>query len=123
MGDHVRSCHRAHRRDRRVAAAVRAVPAIAVEAPGATAPNAIADTRGQALRLLAIFFLTLLPWFAAVMGVVILLGPGVGTAGSAPAMVALVIGGIAQTAVVSLSAVIAAHAFMFLAAHLKHAAH
>ncbi len=75
-------------------------PAIAVEAPGATAPNAIADTRGQALRLLAIFFLTLLPWFAAVMGVVILLGPGVGTAGSAPAMVALVIGGIAQTAVV-----------------------
>jgi hypothetical protein len=33
------------------------------------------------------------------------------------------VGGIAQTAVVSLSAVIAAHAFMFLAAHLKHAAH
>jgi len=98
-------------------------PAIAVDAPGATAPNAIADTRGQALRLLAIFFLALLPWFVVVMGVVILLGPGVGTAGSAPAIVALVVGGIAQTAVLSLSAVIASHAFMFLAAHLKHAAH
>jgi hypothetical protein len=98
-------------------------PAIAVEAPGATAPNAIADTRGQALRLLAIFFLALLPWFAAVMGVVILLGPGVGTTGSVPAIVALVVGGIAQTAVVSLSAVIASHAFIFLAAHVKRAAH
>ena len=57
------------------------------------------------------------------MAVIVLLGPGVGTSGSVPAMVALVVGGIAQTAVVSLSAVIAAHAFMFLAAHLKHAAH
>jgi hypothetical protein len=98
-------------------------PAIAVEAPGATAPNAIADTRGQALRLLAIFFLALLPWFAAVMGVVILLGRA-----SAP---------LARRRPSSLwwsaasrkrrsfrsRAVIAAHAFMVLAAHLKHAAH
>ena len=98
-------------------------PAIAVETPGATAPNAFADTKGQALRLLAIFFLALLPWFAVVVGAVILLGPGVGTTGSAPAIVALVVGGIAQTAVISLSAVIASHAFMFLAAHVKSAAH
>jgi hypothetical protein len=57
------------------------------------------------------------------MGVVFLLGPGVGTTGSVPAIVALVVGGIAQTAVVSLSAVIASHAFIFLAAHVKRAAH
>ncbi len=50
-------------------------PAIAVETPGATAPNAFADTKGQALRLLAIFVLALLPWFVAVMAVIVLLGP------------------------------------------------
>ncbi len=98
-------------------------PAIAVETPGATAANAFADTRGQALRLLTIFFLACLPWFAVVAGVIILLGRGASVAGSAPAMVALVVGGIAQTAVLSLTAVIASHAFMFLAAHVKRAAH
>jgi hypothetical protein len=97
-------------------------PAIAAETPGATAAHAFADTKGQALRLFAVFVLALLPWFAAVAVIVVVLGRGVSVAGSAPAMAALVVGAIAQTAVISLIAVIASHAFMFLAAHVKRAA-
>ena len=40
--------------------------AIAVAAPGARLKPALADTKGQALRILAIFVLALLPWIAAV---------------------------------------------------------
>ncbi len=97
-------------------------PAIAVETPAATAARAFADTKGQALRLFAVFVLALLPWFAAVAVIVVVLGRGVSVAGSAPAMAALVVGAIAQTAVISLIAVIASHAYMFLAAHVKRAA-
>src|SRR5262245_9889604 len=95
-------------------------PAVAVEAPGATAKHAFIDTKGQALRILAIFLLALIPWISAIVVIVILLGPGV--SGSAQAMVSLVVGGIAQSAVVGLSAVIASHAFMSLAAQVKIAA-
>src|SRR5215510_10884451 len=96
-------------------------PAIAVEAPGATARHAFIDTKGQALRILAIFFLALIPWISAVIVIVMLLGPGILVTGSALAMVSLVVGGIAQSAVVCLSTVIASHAFMFLAAQVKSA--
>src|SRR5262249_37495607 len=82
-------------------------PAIAVEAPGATARHAFIDTKGQALRILAIFLLALIPWISAVIVIVMLLGPGVFATGSAKAMVSLVVGGIAQSAIVCLSTVIA----------------
>jgi hypothetical protein len=97
-------------------------PAVAVEAPGATAKHAFIDTKGQALRILAIFLLALIPWISAIIVIVILLGPGVLVTGSAQAMVSLVVGGIAQSAVVCLSTVIGSHAFMFLAAQVKSAA-
>ncbi len=97
-------------------------PAIAVQTPGATAAHAFADTKGQALRLFAVFVLALLPWFAAVAVFVVVLGRGVSVAGSAPAMVALLVGASAQTAVIALIAAIASHAFMFLATHVKRAA-
>jgi hypothetical protein len=97
-------------------------PAIAVETPGASAAHAFADTKGQVLRLFAVFVLALLPWFAAVAVIVVALGRGVSVAGSAPAIVALVVGASAQTAVIALIAVIASHAFVFLAAHVKRAA-
>jgi hypothetical protein len=97
-------------------------PSIAVEAPGATAPHAFADSKGQGLRIFAIFLLALMPWIFAVITIVILLGPGVRVIGSAPAMISLVIGGVAQMAVVCLSAAVASHAFMDLAAQVKSAA-
>jgi hypothetical protein len=50
------------------------LPALAVEAPGATPSRALADTNGEALRILALFLLALLPWLAADIGVVFLLG-------------------------------------------------
>jgi len=96
-------------------------PAIAVEAPGATARHASIDTKGQALRILAIFLLALIPWISAVIVIVMLLGPGIFATGSAKAMVSLVVGGIAQSAIVCLSTVIASHAFMFLAEQVKRA--
>ncbi len=96
-------------------------PALAVEAPGATAPHAFADSKGQGLRIFAILLLALVPWIVAVITIVILLGPGVRVVGSAPAMISLIIGGIAQMAVVCLSAAVASHAFMDLAAQVKSA--
>ena len=96
-------------------------PAIAVEAPGATARHASIDTKGQALRILAIFLLALIPWISAAIVIVMLLGPGIFATGSAKAMVSLVVGGIAQSAIVCLSTVIASHAFMFLAEQVKRA--
>src|SRR5262249_16644281 len=97
-------------------------PAVAVEAPGATARHAFIDTKGQALRILAIFLLALIPWISAIIAIVILLGPGALVTGSARAMLSLIVGGIVQTAIVCLSTVIASHAFMFLAAKVKSAA-
>ncbi len=98
------------------------LPAIAVEAPGASPRHAFIDTKGQALRILLIFLLALVPWVVAIFVSVSLLGPGIRVAGSAEAIIGLVVGGIVQSAIVCLSAVVASHAFMFLAAKIKSAA-
>ena len=50
------------------------LPALAVQAPAATAAHALADSRGQVLRLFAIFFLALIPWVAVSIGGSVLLG-------------------------------------------------
>jgi hypothetical protein len=96
-------------------------PAIAVEAPGATASHAFADTKGQGLRIFAIFLLALVPWMFAVITIVTLLGPGARVIGSAAAVISLVVGGVVQMAVACLSAAVASHAFMDLAAQVKSA--
>ena len=98
------------------------LPAIAVEAPGATPLRALADTEGQALRILALFFLALVPWLAADFGGVLLLGPRAQIIGTPPAMLFLVMGAIIQAMTLSLTAVIASYAFMALAARVKRAA-
>jgi hypothetical protein len=98
------------------------IPAIAVAAPGARPTPAFHDTKGQTLRILAIFLLTLAPWVAAILASVILLGPRISLAGSVQAMIGHIAGGIVQTAILCLSAIIASHAFMFLAAKVKSAA-
>jgi len=95
------------------------LPALAVEAPGATPWYALADTKGHALRVLALFFLALAPWLAATIGGVLLLGRGATITGSPLAMLSLVMGGVLQTIMLALTAVIASHAFMALAAQVK----
>lgn len=90
-------------------------PALAVQAPGATALHALADSKGQVLRLFAIFFLALIPWVAVGVGDIVLLGRRIGVTGSPQMMIGLVMGGLLQTIVLTLSAVIASHAFQTLA--------
>jgi hypothetical protein len=98
------------------------LPALAVEAPGATPLRALADTKGQALRILALFLLALLPWLAVDIGGTLLLGPNVQIPGTPLAIASLVMGGVLQTITLLLTAVIASYAFMALAAQVKRAA-
>ena len=97
------------------------LPALAVQAPGATAVHALADSKGQALRLAAIFFLALMPWVAVSLGGILLLGRRIEVTGSPQMMVGLVMGGLLQTSILTLSAVIASHAFRSLAAAVNRA--
>jgi hypothetical protein len=95
-------------------------PAIAVGAPGARLSQALADTRGYGLRIFAIFVLTLLPWIA-LGGLIgsILLGSGSEASGSVAAMIGMVVGGVVQTIMLTLIAVIASLLFIALAAQVR----
>lgn len=97
------------------------LPALAVQAPGATVSYALADSKGQTLRLFVIFFLALVPWVAISIGGVLLLGRRIEVAGAPQMMIGLVMGGLLQTIVLTLSAVIASHAFRSLAAAVNRA--
>jgi len=73
-------------------------PAIAVEASGASATNAFADTSGYDLRLLAILLLGLIHWI--VLSVFILaLGRKFRVPGSLLSMIDLIVGSVVATAV------------------------
>ena len=98
------------------------LPALAVEAPGATPSQALLDTKGYALRILALLSLALAPWVAATIGGVLLLGRGATVAGSPLAMVSLVMSGVLQTIMLALTAVIVSYVFMALAAQVKRTA-
>jgi len=98
------------------------LPALAVEAPGATPSHALADTKGQALRILSLFLLALLPWVAVDIGGVLLLGPSTQITGTPLAMIFLVMGGVLQMIMLSITAVITSYAFMSLAAQVRRAA-
>jgi hypothetical protein len=98
------------------------LPAIAVEAPGATPAHALADTRGQTLRILALFFLALAPWFAVDIGGVLLLGPRSQIIGTLPGLLFLVMGGALQTITLSLATVVASQAFLALAGQVRRTA-
>ena len=97
------------------------LPAIAVEAPRASPAQAIADTKGEALRILAIVLLAVLPWFAANLVGTLLLGRRMEIPGSPQMMIGLVMGGGLQTVVLSLTAVIASLAFVALGAQVRRA--
>ncbi len=91
------------------------LPALAVQAPGAMASRALTDSKGRTLRLFAIFFLALLPWVAVGIGGIVLLGRRIEVTGSPQMMIGLVFGGLLQTIVLTLSAVIVSNAFRSLA--------
>ena len=94
-------------------------PAIAVEAPNARPAAALEDTKGWALRIFAIFFFAIVPWLAVDLAVFALIGRGVAMTGSVPGMIGLVFGGILQTLLLTLMAVIASLLFIALGKHLR----
>lgn len=98
------------------------LPALAVGAPGAVASRALADTRDNVLRILAVLCLALVPWVAVSFGGAILLGRGATVTGSPLGMLFLVMSGVLQTIMLSLTAVIASYAFIALAEQVKHTA-
>jgi hypothetical protein len=90
-------------------------PAIAVDAPGANAANAFADTRGLVLRLFAIFLIALLPFAALAVVITLILGPGVMEAGTPAAIIDLLAGALIQTLTITLCVAIASRIFQALA--------
>ena len=94
-------------------------PAIAVEAPGARLASVLEDTKGWGLRIFAIFFLAVIPWLAVDLAVFALIGRGAAVTGSVPGMIGLVFGGILQTALLTLMAVIASLLFIALGTHVR----
>jgi hypothetical protein len=94
-------------------------PAIAVGAQGAGPAAALEDTKGWALRIFAIFFLAIVPWLAVDLAVTALIGRGIAVTGSIPGMIGLAFGGILQTAVLTLIAVVASLLFIALGTHLR----
>jgi hypothetical protein len=95
------------------------LPALAVEAPGATPSHALADTKGYVLRVLALFLLGLVPWVAGAFAVAVLLGRGANVAGSPLGILSLLMQGVLQTAATALIAVIASYVFIALAAAVR----
>ena len=91
--------------------------AIAVAAPGARLKPARADTKGQALRILAIFVLALLPWIAGVA----LIGRRIEAVGSLPSVIFLLLSGVAKTIELSMAAVVASLVFIALSAKVRQA--
>jgi hypothetical protein len=90
-------------------------PAIAVDAPGTSAAQALADTKGHVFRIFAIFLLALLPFAALAIVITLLLGPGVMVPGTPAAMVDLLVSAVIQTLTIPLCVVIASRIFQALA--------
>jgi len=97
------------------------LPAIAVDAPGIKPAQALADTRGYALRILAITVLAAIPWLAVSAIGTWLIGRRIDVVGSLPAMVGLLMGGALQTISLSLMTVIVSLVFVALGAKTKRA--
>ena len=61
----------------------------------------------------------MIPWLAIDLAVFTLIGRGVAETGSVPGMIGLVFGGILQTALLTLMAVIASILFIALGTHVR----
>jgi hypothetical protein len=90
-------------------------PAIAVDAPGASAANALADTKGHVFRIFMIFLLALLPFAILVVVITLILGPGVVVPGTPAAIVDLLTGAVIQTITIPLCVALTSRIFQALA--------
>jgi hypothetical protein len=90
-------------------------PAIAVDALGAGAANALADTKGYVFRIFMIFLLALLPFAVLAVLITLILGPGVMVPGAPVAIVDLLAGAVIQTITIPLCVAIASRIFQALA--------
>jgi hypothetical protein len=93
-------------------------PAIAVDATGANASNAWADTEGHAFRIFLMFLVTSMPLMAVVFLKLFAIGPGMLKRGSTLSVVDLVIGSPIQTGLAILYVAIASRLFQALARRL-----
>jgi hypothetical protein len=93
-------------------------PAIATGARGATAANALADSKGHVLSIFLIFLLTLLPMLALAVGVTLLIGRGQMIPGTPAAMFGLVLGSMIQTTVLFLCVAVASRIFQGVGSRL-----
>ncbi len=94
------------------------LPGIAVEAAGANAGNAWADTEGHAVRIFLIFVVTSMPLMAVAMLEIFALGPGLIERGSRLSVVDLIIGSPIQAGLVILYVALASRLFQALARRL-----
>ena len=93
-------------------------PALAVNARGANAPNALADSEDHVFRIFMIFVLAGLPFPVLAIAITILLGRSVAVPGTPAAMVGLAVGAVTQTAILILFVAIASRLFQTLAARV-----
>jgi hypothetical protein len=93
-------------------------PAIATGARGATAANALADSKGHVLTIFLIFLLALLPMVALAVGVTLLLGRGEMVHGSLLALIGLVASTVIHTTVLTLCVAIASRIFQAIGSRL-----
>jgi hypothetical protein len=94
-------------------------PAIAVGARGATAGNALEDSKGHVISIFLIFLLALLRMAALAIGVTLLLGRGEMVHGSTLSVIGLVAGGFIQTASITLCVAIASRIFQRIGSRLR----
>jgi hypothetical protein len=94
-------------------------PAIAVGARGASAGNALEDSKGHVISIFLIFLLALLPMAALAIGVTLLLGRGEMVHGSTLSVIGLVAGGFIQTASITLCVAIASRIFQRIGSRLR----
>jgi hypothetical protein len=93
-------------------------PALAVNARGANAPNALADSEGHVFRIFTIFVLAGLPFAALAAAITILLGRSVAVPGTPAAVVGLAGDAVIQTAILILFVAIASRLVQTLAARV-----
>jgi hypothetical protein len=94
------------------------LPALAVNARGANAPNALADSEGHVFRIFMIFVLAGLPFAVLAVAITIVLGRSVAIRGTPAAVVHLGVGAVIQTAILILFVAIASRLFQMLASRI-----
>ena len=93
-------------------------PALAVNARGANAPNALADSEGHVFRIFMIFVLAALPFAVLAVAITVFLGRSVAIPGTPAAVVHLGVSAVIQTAILILFVAITSRLFQMLASRI-----